>query len=107
MLRRIRKDDTVMVMRGRARGKTGKVLRIVTEKSRVYVEQVNMIKRHRKPRSTTDAGGIIEREASIHLSNVMPICGQCDKPTRIVRKALEHGGSVRICRRCGQQMDGV
>ena len=107
MLRRIRKDDTVMVMRGRERGKSGKVLRVATDKDRVYVEQVNMIKRHRKPRSATDAGGIIEREASIHVSNVMPICGQCGKPTRIGRRRLEQGGAVRVCRRCGQQMDGV
>ena len=96
-----------MVMRGRERGKTGKVLRFLAEKNRVFVEQVNMVKRHRKARSATDSGGIIEREAAIHISNVMPVCGQCGKPARIGRRKLEHGGSVRICRRCGQQIDNA
>src|SRR5438309_507889 len=82
---RIRKDDTVIVIAGRERGKTGKVLRLLHEKNRVVIERVNMVKRHQKPRGVQSPGGIVEKEASIHLSNVLPICGRCNKPARVAR----------------------
>jgi len=104
-LRRLRKDDTVMVIAGKEKGKTGKVLRVLTEKDRVLIERVNMVKRHTKPRGVQQPGGIVEKEASIHLSNVLPICGRCNKPTRIGHTRLEDGHAVRTCRRCGEQMD--
>jgi large subunit ribosomal protein L24 len=104
-LRRLRKDDTVMVIAGRERGKTGKVLRVLPAKDRVLIERVNLVKRHTKPRGVQQPGGIVEREASIHLSNVLPICGRCNKPTRIGRRRLDDGAAVRICRRCGEQLD--
>src|SRR5881397_4023733 len=71
-LQRLRKDDTVMVIAGKERGKTGKVLRVLADKDRVLIERVNMVKRHVKPRGVQQPGGIQEKEASIHLSNVVP-----------------------------------
>ena len=104
-LRRLRKDDTVMVIAGRERGKTGKVLRVLGEKNRVLIEHVNMVKRHQKPRSAQQQGGIIEKEAPIHLSNVVPICGRCNKPTRVGHRQLEGGRTMRVCRRCNEILD--
>jgi len=103
-LERIRKDDTVMIIAGRERGKTGKVLRLLPKTERVVVERINLVKRHTKPRGTQQ-GGIIEKEAPLHISNVQPVCGRCDKPTRIGTRRLENGDGVRVCRRCGEQMD--
>jgi large subunit ribosomal protein L24 len=103
-LRRLKKDDTVMVIAGRERGKTGKVLRVLPEKGRVLIERVNLIKRHTKPRGVQQPGGIVEREASIHLSNVLPICGRCNKPTRIGHRRLGER-ALRVCRRCGEPLD--
>jgi large subunit ribosomal protein L24 len=103
-LARVRKDDTVMIIAGRERGKTGKVLRLLPKTERVVVERINLVKRHTKPRGTQQ-GGIIEKEAPLHISNVQPVCGRCDKPTRIGTRRLENGDGVRVCRRCGEQMD--
>ena len=104
-LRRLRKDDTVMVIAGRERGKTGKILRVLPEKNRVLIERVNLVKRHMKPRGVQQPGGIVEREAALHASNVLPICGRCNKPTRVGSRRLDDGRGVRICRRCGEQLD--
>jgi large subunit ribosomal protein L24 len=104
-LSRLRKDDTVMVIAGRERGKTGKVLRVLAERDRVIIERVNMVKRHTKPRGVQSPGGIVEREASLHCSNVLPICGRCNKPTRVGHRRLEDGHTVRVCRRCDEHMD--
>jgi large subunit ribosomal protein L24 len=104
-LQRLRKDDTVMVIAGRERGKTGKVLKVLGEKNRVIIERINLVKRHTKPRGVQQPGGIVEKEASIHLSNVLPICGRCNKPTRVGHRRLDDGGAVRVCRRCHEQLD--
>ncbi|TMA34669.1 MAG: 50S ribosomal protein L24 [Deltaproteobacteria bacterium] len=104
---RIRKDDTVIVIAGRERGKTGKVLRLLPEKNRVVIERVNLVKRHQKPRGVQSPGGIVEKEASIHLSNVLPICGRCNKPARVGRRRLDNGRAARVCRRCSELMDNV
>ena len=104
-VRRLRKDDTVIVIAGRERGKTGKVLRVLAEKNRVIIERVNMVKRHVKPRGVQQPGGIQEKEASLHLSNVLPICGRCNKPTRVGHRRLTDGHAVRLCRRCGEALD--
>ena len=101
-LRRLRKDDTVMVIAGRERGKTGKVLRVLPEKDRVIIERVNLVKRHVKPRGVQQPGGIQEKEAALHLSNVVPICGRCNKPTRVGSRRLADGSSERVCRRCDE-----
>jgi large subunit ribosomal protein L24 len=103
-LARVRKDDMVMVIAGRERGKTGKVLRLLPKTERVVIERINLVKRHTKPRGT-QAGGILEKEAPLHISNVQPVCGRCDKPARIGTKRLQDGRGVRVCRRCGEQMD--
>ena len=102
--RRLKKDDTVMVIAGRERGKTGKVLRVLVERDRVLIERINMVKRHAKPRGVQQPGGIIEREASIHLSNVVPICGRCNKPTRIGYRR-DGEAPQRVCRRCGETVE--
>jgi large subunit ribosomal protein L24 len=103
-VRRLRKDDTVMVIAGRERGKTGKVLRVLTDRDRVLIERVNMVKRHAKPRGVQQPGGIVEREASIHVSNVVPICGQCNKPARVGHTRADDR-TQRVCRRCGEALD--
>jgi large subunit ribosomal protein L24 len=104
-LRRLRKDDTVIVIAGRERGKTGKVLRVLPERNRVLIERVNLVKRHTKPRGVQQPGGIVEREASIHLSNVLPICGRCNKPTRVGFRRLTDGSAQRVCKRCSEPME--
>lgn len=101
---RIRKGDTVRVTRGRERGKSGAVLRVIRDRQRVVVEGVNMIKRHRKPQGN-DAGGIIEREAALHVSNVMPVCKSCGQATRVGHARIEDGRGVRVCRRCGEHFE--
>jgi large subunit ribosomal protein L24 len=102
---RIRKNDTVMVIAGREKGKTGKVLRVLREKDRVVIERLNMVKRHQKPRGPQGQGGVVEKEASIHLSNVMVMCDRCNAPARIGARLLQDGSKVRLCRRCGEALD--
>jgi large subunit ribosomal protein L24 len=101
----VRKGDTVMVVAGKERGKKGKVLRVIPEKGRVVVERLNMIKKHQKPTQKIRQGGIIEREGSIHLSNVMLVDPNSDKPTRVGMKALSDGKKVRVARRSGEMLD--
>ncbi len=101
----IRKNDTVMVITGRERGKTGKVVRVVPESGRAVVERLNMVKRHTKARGPQSPYGIVEKEASIHLSNLMIMCDKCNAPVRMGKIRLEDGRSVRVCRRCHEQID--
>ena len=105
MRARIKKNDTVMVIAGRERGKTGKVLRVIPDKDRALIDQLNMVKRHQKARGPQSASGIIEKEAPVHLSNVMIMCDKCNAPVRMGKRALDDGRSVRVCRRCGEQLD--
>ena len=79
----IRRNDSVMVIAGKERGKTGKVLRVVPDKEAVIIERVNLVKRHTRPKGPQQPGGILEKEASIHLSNVMIMCDKCNAPVRI------------------------
>ena len=101
---KIRKGDRVKVITGRSKGKVGDVLRVLPTESRVVVSGVNMIKRHTKP-GRTDAGGIVEREAAIHVSNVAILDPKSDKPTKIGFKFLEDGRKVRIARGSGETLD--
>lgn len=101
----IRKNDSVMVITGKERGKTGKVLRILMDKDAVIIERTNMVKRHTKPRGPQQPGGIIEKEASIHASNIMIMCNKCNAPVRIGHKTLADGEKIRICRRCEEALD--
>jgi large subunit ribosomal protein L24 len=101
----IRKNDSVMVIAGKERGKTGKVLRVLTDKDAVIIERLNMVKRHTKPRGPQQAGGIVEKEAAIHASNIMIMCDKCNAPARIGRKILADGKKIRICRNCTEALD--
>ncbi|MBI2963491.1 MAG: 50S ribosomal protein L24 [Deltaproteobacteria bacterium] len=103
---KIKKGDTVLVVSGRDRGKSGKVMRVTPDRRQVLVERLNVVKRHQKPRGTTGGGGIVEKEAPLHVSKVMLLCGKCSKPVRLGRRALEDGRRMRVCRGCGEQIDG-
>ena len=102
----VRKNDNVLVITGRDRGKRGRVLKVVPAKNRLVVEGVNMIKRHTKPNPGRNIkGGIVEREASLHASNVQLVCPECGVQTRVGRKILGDGRKVRICRKCEGVVD--
>ena len=102
---KIRKNDTVLVLAGKDRGKTGKVRFAYPKDRRVLVDGVNFIKRHTRAKAQVRQAGIIEREASIAVSNVMLMCRQCSHPARIGFRFLEDGKKVRFCRACGEVID--
>ena len=102
----IRKNDQVKVIAGKDLNKTGRVLRVLHDKGRVVVEGVSFLKRHTRPNPQKQIkGGIVEREAPIHISNVMIVCGACGKATRIGHNLLADGKKVRICRSCSSSLD--
>jgi large subunit ribosomal protein L24 len=101
----IRKDDEVRILTGKDKGKTGKVHSVDSEKGRVVVAGVHMIKRHQKPGRVRTQAGIIEREAPVALSNVMLVCNKCNKPTRVTFRFIEGGQKVRACKHCGEIID--
>ena len=102
----IRKNDNVIVTTGKDRGKRGRVVRVVADKNRLLVEGVNIIKRHTKANPQKNVkGGLVEREAPLHASNVQLLCPECGKPTRIGRKILDDGRKVRVCRKCEGVVD--
>jgi large subunit ribosomal protein L24 len=102
----IKKNDTVMVIAGKEKGKSGKVMRIIPKKDRVIVEKLNMVKRHMRPGAYSRQGGILEKEAPIHISNLMLICSKCTDPTRVGYKLLEDDHKVRYCKKCKEVIDG-
>jgi len=102
---KIQKEDTVLVIAGKDRGKKGKVRFVHPAKGRVLIEGVNMIKTHSKARAQVRQAGLIEREASINISNVMLVCNRCNKPARVGFKLLEDGRKVRVCRSCNEAID--
>ena len=108
MALKIRRDDTVVVTSGKDRGKTGKVLRVDPKKERVYVEGLNIVKRHQRPTQSADpakaAGGVVEREGAIHISNVMLVDPKDNKPTRI-GISRENGLRVRVAKRSDSKID--
>jgi large subunit ribosomal protein L24 len=102
----IRKNDQVLVTTGKDRGKKGRVIRVVPEKNRLIVEGVNLIKRHTRPNPAKNIkGGVVQREASLHASNVQLVCPECGAHTRVGHKVLDDGRKVRICRKCGGVVD--
>jgi large subunit ribosomal protein L24 len=101
----LKKNDKVMVIAGKEKGKVGKILKVQPEKGRVIVEKVNYIKRHSRPGGKVSKGGIIEKEAPIQVSNLMLICGKCTDPVRVGHKRLEDGTSVRVCKKCGEVLE--
>lgn len=101
----VKKDDTVMVIAGKEKGKTGKVMRVVADSDRVLVENLNMIKRHTRPSQANQDGGIVEKEAPLAISNVLLVCGSCNKPTRTGVRVLDNGAKVRFCKKCNEIVD--
>jgi large subunit ribosomal protein L24 len=101
----LKKNDTVMVVAGKDRGKSGKVLRVLPKKEAVIIERLNFAKRHLRAGGPHGKGGIVEKEAPIRISNVQLLCGKCNLPTRIGKKVLEDGRKIRICRKCGEAID--
>jgi large subunit ribosomal protein L24 len=100
----VKKDDMVMIIAGKDRGKTGKILKAFPKLNKVIVEGLNRVKRHTRPRRNQQ-GGILEMEAPLHASNVMLLCPSCNQPTRVGRKRLEGGRKVRVCRKCSEVID--
>jgi large subunit ribosomal protein L24 len=98
----VRKGDTVLVVTGKDKGKKGKVISVDPEKSRVIIDGINIVKRHTKPTQKMPQGGIIEKPAPVHSSNVMLFCTKCNSATRIRKKVLDDEGKVRVCRECGE-----
>jgi large subunit ribosomal protein L24 len=102
----IKKNDEVYILRGKDRGKTGRVLIVNPAKNRIVVEGVQMIKRHTRPNPQRNIkGGIVEKEASIHISNVALVCKNCKKHTRIGKSVLSDGRRVRSCKKCGNTIE--
>ena len=104
-MHRIRREDTVLVTKGKDRGRTGEVRKVIPKKSRLIVTGVNMVKRHMKPRGQQNPGGIIDREAPIQLSNVALICDSCQEPVRVGFRMAGEGRKVRFCKRCDANLD--
>ncbi len=98
----VRKGDTVVVITGKDAGKKGKVLEVSPKTGRVIVEGVNIVKRHTRPSRSMPQGGIIEKPAPIHSSNVMPFCSKCNRPVRVGKRILPDGSKERICKKCGE-----
>ena len=103
----LKKDDIVEVIAGREKGKKGKVLAFFPETGKLTVEKLNMLKRHMKGDGKTRQSGIVDKEGTIHLSNVLVVCDKCGKGVRLKRKKLEDGKRVRVCRKCGEVIDRV
>lgn len=98
----IKKDDMVIVTSGVDKNKKGKVLKVLPDAGKVVVEGIGLVTKHVKPRRQGEAGGIVKQEAAIYASKVMHICNKCNKATRIARKVLENGKTVRVCKKCGE-----
>jgi large subunit ribosomal protein L24 len=100
----VKKNDTVMVITGKDKAKTGKVLSLVPKKDGVLIEGINVVKRHTKARGS-EQGGILEKEAPVHISNVALFCAKCNKPVRTKITVLEDGKKARCCVKCGESFD--
>jgi len=105
MAARIRKGDTVVVITGADKGKRGEVLQVLPKAERAVVQGVNIAKRHTKPTSVGRPGGIVDKEATIHLSNLMLVDGKTDKPTRVAFRVLDDGRKVRVARATGNVIE--
>src|SRR2546427_10432056 len=104
--RSVKRNDTVLVLAGKSKGRTGRVLRVFPAEGRAIVEGGNFVRKHTKANPQKNIkGGILERESPVDLSKLMPVCGECSKPTRVGRKILDDGKKVRVCRRCGGFLD--
>ena len=107
-MNKVRRNDTVLVISGKDRGKTGVVRQVLPKNTRVVVEGINLIKKHQRPTQQAGVpapGGIVTREAPLHVSNVMLVCKECGKPTRPGTRVRPDGVKVRVCKRCGADID--
>lgn len=102
--KRLKKGDTVKVIAGKEKGKTGKILNIASDKDQVVVEKLNIVKRHKRP-DAKGKGGIVEKEGPINISNVMFFCNKCDTGVKVGYKILEDGGKARVCKKCNEILD--
>jgi len=102
---KIRKNDTVLVIAGKDKGKTGKVRFAYPKKEQVIIEGINFIKRHTRARGRVRQAGIIQLEAPIYMSNVLLLCSRCNRPAQVGFQFLEDGRKVRVCRRCSEVID--
>ena len=99
----VKKNDTVVVLSGKDKGKRGKVLSVDPKTRKVVVEKINMASRHQNPRKQGEEGGIIQKEIPLYASKVMTVCPKCSKPTRVAHK-IEGGKKVRVCKHCGAEI---
>ncbi|MGE4234525.1 MAG: 50S ribosomal protein L24 [Bacteriovoracia bacterium] len=102
--KKVRKGDMVQIIAGREKGKTGKVLRLLSGSDRLFVEKLNMVKRHTKPTQKNPQGGIVEKEASLHVSNVLLLCPKCNKGVRVAVK-VKSDKKTRECKKCGESLN--
>ena len=100
----IKKDDTVVVLSGKDKGKKGKVIAVLPKDGKVVVEKINMVSRHTKPRRQGETGGIIQKEAPLYACKVQRVCPKCDQATRPAHKVLADGKKVRVCKKCGAEI---
>jgi len=100
---KLRKGDTVQVITGKDAGKSGTITHVITDTGRITVEGVNVAKKHRKPRSQEDPGGIMDRDMPLDASNVMLLCKKCDRPVRVGFE-IKDGEKIRVCSRCGKEV---
>ncbi len=101
----VKKDDKVKVIAGKEVGKTGKVLKVFPQKKRAIIEGINFIKKAERPSQRMAKGGIVEKEGPVHVSNLIVICRNCSKTTRVGRRKMDDGDSVRVCKKCGEILD--
>lgn len=101
----IKKNDTVLVIAGKEKGKRGRVIAAYPKENRVLVEKLNIIKRHTRPNQQLRQGGIVEKEAPLARSSVRLVCAKCDKPTKAVRRSLGEGPRSRVCSQCNETLD--
>jgi large subunit ribosomal protein L24 len=101
----LRVNDKVEVIAGKDKGRVGKILRIEKENNRIIVERINLIKKHQKAKDATQSGQIIDKEAGIHVSNVMLVCPECAETVKIGKKILEDGTKVRTCKKCNATIE--
>jgi large subunit ribosomal protein L24 len=101
----IRKNDNVMVVTGKEKGKKGRVIAVYPATNRILIEKMNMIKRHTRPNQQLRQGGIVEKESPISASNVKLVCTKCDKPTTVSRQSQGDGPRARVCRECNEAID--
>jgi len=101
----VKKDDLVMVIAGKEKGKSGKIVRVLPDSGQVLVENLNIVKRHSRPTRGNAQGGIIEKEAPLDASNVQMLCKGCNKPARTGIRVLQDGSKARFCKKCNEILD--